>query len=119
MAVGNDTIADFMVDKSRPEVETSAEGNLICSGPHRFRLFFNFKVLGPQGSEVLPQWLWCRSGWHFGPKFKRLDCQIQSENWTEVFQSFNDSGEGDSRRKSTFRTAAVLLCRETNCAKKA
>ena len=39
------------------------------------------------------------------PSFEKYDSQVERANWT--------------RRKRTFRTAAVLLWCETNCAKKA
>ena len=91
---------------------------MLCSGPQRYRWFFNLGIFRPQGCHVLPQRLWCSFGWHFAPSFERLDCQVERANWTEVSESPNKSCECDSRRESTFRTSAELLWCETNCAKK-
>ena len=58
-------------------------------------------------------------GWMaFCLHFERFDCQVERTNWTEFSQSPNKSCECNSRRKSTFRTSALLLWCETNCAKK-
>ena len=56
MAVGDDKIADFTVDNYAAfKLKRSAEGNLLRSVPHRYRLFFNLGDFRPQGSHVLPQ----------------------------------------------------------------
>ena len=39
MAVGDDKFADFTVDNYAPPCWNTTEGNLLCSGPHRYRFF--------------------------------------------------------------------------------
>ena len=80
IAVGDDTIADFIVDNYGPQAGTSTEENFLCCRPHRYRLFFNLeafvrKVLmsltngSSAGLDILEAW---RSSHHCGPAGKKF-----------------------------------------------
>ena len=109
MAVGDDKIADFTVDNyaalklKHPQRETCSVPDPTYIDCFSTSEFFVHKAL-----MALPQWLKCRVGWLFAPNFERFDCQVERANWTEVSQNLNESCECNSRRKSTFRTSAVL-----------
>ena len=53
MAKSDDEIPDFFCRQlCGPQAQTSAEESLLCSGHHRYRLFFNVGSLRPQGSHA-------------------------------------------------------------------
>ena len=120
MAVGDDKIADFTVDNyaalklKHPQRETCSVPDPTDIDCFSTSEFFDHEALMsfPNGSKagldgISPQIL------------KDLTAKSNRANWTDFSQRLNKSCECDSRRKSTFRTSAVLLWCETNCAKKA
>ena len=120
MAVGNDKIENFTVDNyaalklKYPQRETCSVPDPTDIDCFSNSAFFVHKALMtfPNGSSAALDGFWPNI-------LKNLTAKSKGANWTDFSQSLNKSCECDSQRKSTFRTSAVLLCCETNCAKKA
>ena len=114
MAASDDKSADFTVDNyaalklKHPQMETYSVPDAINIDYISTSELHMALMLFPNcSSELLSV-----------PSFENTDRQVEQANWTEYFQSPIKFCKCDSQRKSTFRTAVVLLWCETSCAEK-